>query len=80
MKIYLKAINARSIEPMPSYYDIVLLAGQSNMSGRGVIDPAIDTTDPNVYQCGCYDGAGTYRIIFAGSAPMTMPDYLQVGL
>jgi len=59
---------------MPDYYDIILLAGQSNMSGRGTIDAGIDTTDPNVYQFGCYDGFGTYRTIFAGSDPLTMPD------
>jgi len=59
---------------MPDYYDIVLLAGQSNMSGRGVINPVIDTTDPNVYQFGCYSGFGNYRTIFAGSDPLTMPD------
>lgn len=59
---------------MPDYYDIVLLAGQSNMSGRGTYNAGIDTTDANVYQYGCYDGAGTYRTIFAGSDPLTMPD------
>lgn len=59
---------------MPDYYDIILLAGQSNMSGRGTYNAGIDTTDANVYQYGCYSGAGTYRTIFAGSDPLTMPD------
>ena len=60
--------------PMPDYFDIILLAGQSNMSGRGIIDGGIDTTDPDVYQFGCYNGFGNYRTIFAGSDPLTMPD------
>ena len=60
--------------PMPDYYDIVLLAGQSNMSGRGVYSAGIDTTDADVYQFGGYSGAGTYRTIFAGSDPLTHPD------
>ena len=59
---------------VPPEYDIILLAGQSNMSGRGTYNAGIDTTDPDVYQYGCYDGAGTYRTIFAGSDPLTMPD------
>lgn len=34
-------------------YDVILLAGQSNMVGKGnPIDPVLDATDPNVYQYG----------------------------
>jgi hypothetical protein len=72
---YLRMLIAGSgATVMPDYYDIVLLAGQSNMSGRGTYSAGIDTTDADVYQFGCYSGAGTYRTIFAGSDPLTMPD------
>lgn len=61
-------------------YDIVLLAGQSNMSGRGTYDAGIDTTDSSVFQYGGYSSEGTYRTIFAGSDPLTMLDKPSVGV
>lgn len=61
-------------------YDIILLAGQSNMSGRGTYDAGIDTTDASVFQYGGYSSEGTYRTIFAGSDPLTMPDKPSVGV
>lgn len=71
---------ARAAGVIDPSYDIVLLAGQSNMSGRGTYDAGIDTTDASVFQYGGYSSEGTYRTIFAGSDPLTMPDKPSVGV
>jgi hypothetical protein len=58
----------------PPVTEVVLLAGQSNMSGRGVYDAAIDTTSPNIKQFGSRPSLGNYRTTFAGSDPLAHND------
>lgn len=55
-------------------YDVVLLAGQSNMAGRGTFNVGIDTADANVLQFDGYSASGTYRTIIAGLDPMKHPE------
>lgn len=51
-------------------YDIILLAGQSNMAGRGVYNAGIDTTDANVFQFDGKPASGTYRTIIGAVDPL----------
>ena len=55
-------------------YDVVLLAGQSNMAGRGTFNAGIDTADANVFQFDGYSASGTYRTIIAGLDPLKHPE------
>jgi len=55
-------------------YDIILLAGQSNMAGRGVYSAGVDTTDANVFQFDGYAASGTYRTIISGIDPLKQPE------
>lgn len=65
-------LSGKSIQP--DGYDIILLAGQSNMAGRGVYNAGIDTTNPNVYQWDSYSANGTYQTIIAASDRLTHPE------
>lgn len=62
-------------------YDIVLLAGQSNMAGRGVYDATIDgILEPRVFQFGGY-AAGIYnKTIISGADPLQFPEAIEGGL
>ena len=63
-----------------SVTEVVLLAGQSNMSGRGVYDAAIDTTSPRIKQFGGKPALANYRTTFQASDPLTHNDTdTQVG-
>ena len=46
-------------------YDIILLAGQSNMAGRGPTDPLYDLADSRIYQFGGLAGDAHYRTMFS---------------
>jgi hypothetical protein len=56
-----------------SAYDIILLAGQSNMEGRGTRDAGIDTDVANVEQFGGYATGGLYQIIGSDITPLQHP-------
>lgn len=53
-----------AIAAAPSAYDIIILAGQSNMAGRGLPrSGSLDIDDPNVDQFGGYLSGSLYRTI-----------------
>lgn len=54
-------------------YDIILLAGQSNMEGRGTRDVGIDTDVAGVEQYGGYATGGLYRLIGSDITPLQHP-------
>lgn len=61
------------IDPADVGYDVVILAGQSNMSGSGspVLTDVFDVPDPRVWQ---YAGGGTYQgKIIRGIDPLENP-------
>jgi len=45
-------INAIAPNPLDMGYDIILCAGQSNMTGRGVYDASVDITSGRIFQFG----------------------------
>jgi hypothetical protein len=62
-------------------YDIVLLAGQSNMAGRGAYDATIDgIPDPRVSQFGGYASGPYYQTIISGADPLQFPEAVENGL
>jgi hypothetical protein len=60
-------------------FDIVILAGQSNMAGRGVIDSLVELSDPRVWQFGCASGDARYRTIFIGNDPIHNEEGVNTG-
>lgn len=63
-----------------SGFDIVLVAGQSNMHGRTTLDAAIDTAHSSVWQFGGHSATTAYyRKIFSGVDPLHMPDMVNTG-
>lgn len=56
-------------------YDIVLLAGQSNMSGRGVVDATLDAPTAYTFEYGGYSADGAkYQLITQAVDPLDHPD------
>lgn len=55
-------------------YDVVLVAGQSNMAGRGTFNAGIDTTNANVFQFDGNAASGTYRTIITAIDPLKHPE------
>jgi len=63
-----------------SGFDVVLVAGQSNMHGRTTLDAAIDTEHSSVWQFGGHPATTAYyRKIFSGVDPLHMPDMVNTG-
>ena len=55
-------------------YDVVLVAGQSNMAGRGVFSSSIDFYDTYVDQFDGNSASGTYQRIITGQDPLKQPE------
>jgi hypothetical protein len=66
---------------MTAGYDIYLMAGQSNMCGRGTaVDILQDFNDPRVFQFGgSINSATRYRTIFLGNDPAHNEEYANSG-
>lgn len=61
-------------------YDVVLLAGQSNMVGQGVYDAGIDTTSAAIFQYDSAPASGTYRTIIAAVDPLKHPSNAPIAV
>lgn len=66
-------VDTAAIDPAASGYDVILLAGQSNMSGRGTpYDQRTDPPHPRVWQWG---SSGTYAGVLSQAVePLAMVD------
>ena len=58
------------VDPDDAGYDIILLIGQSNMAGRGVLDALVEIADNRVWQFGGKSADARYQTIFAGNDPL----------
>lgn len=58
-------------------YDVVLLAGQSNMAGRGQT-VVIDATPATLLQYSCAPASGNYQTIMTGSDPLEMTEGVEI--
>lgn len=54
-------------------FDIILLAGQSNMCGRGTNDQLIDVPDPRLFQFGGYPSDTRFQQIYEASEGLSHP-------
>jgi len=61
-------------------FDIILMAGQSNMAGRAVIGSYVDTPNAAVQQWGSYaTNTATYQKIVQAADPLSFPDATTAG-
>lgn len=64
-------LNAGFINPHDAGFDIIICAGQSNMTGQSSADATIDVTDPRVFAWGGYSGdSATYQKIYLATDPL----------
>ncbi|MDN3278776.1 sialate O-acetylesterase [Frankia sp. RB7] len=80
---------ANAAPPVPGF-DIIILAGQSNMAGRGTYNAGLDPQAASVYQYACTPStsilsgqAGTsanYKTVLNTSYPLEMPEAVETGL
>lgn len=64
-------MNAGYINPHDAGFDIILCAGQSNMTGQAMGDSTLDVTDPRVFAWGGYSGeSSTYQKVYLASDPL----------
>lgn len=68
-----RSIGGGGGPPAGDPYDIIILAGQSNMEGRGTRDAGIDTDAANVEQFGGYASGGLYQTIGSDITPLQHP-------
>lgn len=71
--ITIAATDSSGVDPTDVGYDVVILAGQSNMSGSGgpLLTSVYDTPDPRIWQ---YAASGTYQgSIIRGLDPLENP-------
>jgi hypothetical protein len=78
-------VSSRSLtsglsDPADVGFDIILLAGQSNMAGRGTYDALVDLAAERVMQFGGYNGDARYRTIFSGADPLHMNEAVETNL
>lgn len=69
-------LSARSVPSLS--FDVILLAGQSNMSGRGVTG-TIDSTPANLKQYSCAPASANFQTIMSGSDPLEMEEGIETG-
>jgi hypothetical protein len=60
-------------------FDIILVAGQSNMHGRTTLNASRDVAHSSVFQFGGRAGESLYRTIFSGADPLHMQDQVNTG-
>lgn len=60
-------------QPLPSGYNIIIAAGQSNMVGAAASNGADTTADALLKQFGTARGLGSYGAIVSGEDPVTLP-------
>lgn len=69
-------LSAHSVPSLS--FDVILLAGQSNMSGRGVTG-SIDSTPANLKQYSCAPASANFQTIMSGSDPLEMEEGVETG-
>lgn len=74
-----KQFGAGIVDPSDVGFDIILLAGQSNMAGRGTYDALVDIGSERIMQFGGVSADSRYRTIFSGADPLHMPEGVEVG-
>ena len=72
------SVASKVINPDDAGYDLIILAGQSNTAGRGVVDAKIDITDPRIFQFGAQGSYG--NVISQAADPLAQVETSGTGL
>ncbi|WP_426111020.1 sialate O-acetylesterase [Massilia sp. PWRC2] len=75
-----KQFGAGIVDPADVGFDIILLAGQSNMAGRGTYDALVDIGSDRIMQFGGFSSDARYRTIFSGADPLHQTEAVETGL